>query len=286
MSILLAALLGLIQGLAEFLPVSSSGHLNLLQALFGVQMEHQLLFNILLHVGTLGAVAIVFWKDWVQMIAHPIQNKTLLLLFIASLPALVAKLLFGDQLDYLETHNILLGACFLLTGLLLVLAQWLSKRNAQKHVEKTQVGVGEAIAMGCMQAVGMLPGVSRSGSTLFGGVAVRLNRETAAKFSFMMSAPAIVAGMLSEGYAVMKEGIHIGGDLPAILVGMLVAGVSGYFAIRFFLKLLTKVSLNWFALYVAIIGILVIVLQMTGVMKDAPVEAVTTGLNSLASFIG
>ncbi|MEF9877858.1 MAG: undecaprenyl-diphosphate phosphatase, partial [Clostridia bacterium] len=138
----------------------------------------------------------------------------------------------------------------------------------------------------CMQAVGMLPGVSRSGSTLFGGVAVRLNRETAAKFSFMMSAPAIVAGMLSEGYAVMKEGIHIGGDLPAILVGMLVAGVSGYFAIRFFLKLLTKVSLNWFALYVAIIGILVIVLQMTGVMKDAPVEAVTTGLNSLASFIG
>ncbi|MEG0049271.1 MAG: undecaprenyl-diphosphate phosphatase [Clostridia bacterium] len=286
MSILLAALLGLIQGLAEFLPVSSSGHLNLLQALFGVQMEHQLLFNILLHVGTLGAVAIVFWKDWVQMIAHPIQNKTLLLLFIASLPALAAKLLFGDQLDYLETHNILLGACFLLTGLLLVLAQWLSKRNAQKHVEKTQVGVGEAIAMGCMQAVGMLPGVSRSGSTLFGGVAVRLNRETAAKFSFMMSAPAIVAGMLSEGYAVMKEGIHIGGDLPAILVGMLVAGVSGYFAIRFFLKLLTKVSLNWFALYVAIIGILVIVLQMTGVMKDAPVEAVTTGLNSLASFIG
>ncbi|MEG0269129.1 MAG: undecaprenyl-diphosphate phosphatase [Clostridia bacterium] len=286
MSILLAALLGLIQGLAEFLPVSSSGHLNLLQALFGVQMEHQLLFNILLHVGTLGAVAIVFWKDWVQMIAHPIQNKTLLLLFIASLPALVAKLLFGDQLDYLETHNILLGACFLLTGLLLVLAQWLSKRNAQKHVEKTQVGVGEAIAMGCMQAVGMLPGVSRSGSTLFGGVAVRLNRETAAKFSFMMSAPAIVAGMLSEGYAVMKEGIHIGGDLPAILVGMLVAGVSGYFAIRFFLKLLTKVSLNWFALYVAIIGILVIVLQMTGILKDAPVEAVTTGLNSLASFIG
>lgn len=286
MSILLAALLGLIQGLAEFLPVSSSGHLNLLQALFGVQMEHQLLFNILLHVGTLGAVAIVFWKDWVQMIAHPIQNKTLLLLFIASLPALVAKLLFGDQLDYLETHNILLGACFLLTGLLLVLAQWLSKRNAQKHVEKTQVGVGEAIAMGCMQAVGMLPGVSRSGSTLFGGVAVRLNRETAAKFSFMMSAPAIVAGMLSEGYAVMKEGIHIGGDLPAILVGMLVAGVSGYFAIRFFLKLLTKVSLNWFALYVAIIGILVIVLQMTGILKDAPVEAVTTGLNSLASFVG
>lgn len=85
MSILLAALLGLIQGLAEFLPISSSGHLNLLQALFGVDIEHQLLFNILLHVGTLAAVAIVFWKDWLDMIAHPIRNRTLLLLFVASL---------------------------------------------------------------------------------------------------------------------------------------------------------------------------------------------------------
>ena len=109
MSILMAALLGLIQGLAEFLPISSSGHLNLLQALFGVDVEHQLLFNILLHVGTLVAVAIVFWKDWIEMIAHPIKNKTLLLLFIASLPALVIKLIFSDQVDYLETHNMLLG---------------------------------------------------------------------------------------------------------------------------------------------------------------------------------
>ncbi|MDD3412050.1 MAG: undecaprenyl-diphosphate phosphatase, partial [Eubacteriales bacterium] len=84
MSILLAAMLGLVQGLAEFLPISSSGHLNLLQALFGIDLEHQLLFNVLLHVGTLIAVAVVFWHDWIQMICHPIKNKTLLLLFIAS----------------------------------------------------------------------------------------------------------------------------------------------------------------------------------------------------------
>lgn len=285
MSILMGALLGLIQGLAEFLPISSSGHLNLLQALFGVNIEHQLLFNILLHVGTLVAVAIVFWRDWMDMLLHPIKNKTLLLLFIASLPALIAKVLFDDQIDYLETHNILLGVCFLITGAMLMLTQWLSSRNTFKQVQKDQVGYGEAVVMGCLQAVGMLPGISRSGSTIFGGVTAKLNRETAAKFSFMMSAPAIVGGLLSEGMTVMKEGISIGNDLPAIIVGMVVAGVSGYFAIRFFLKLISKVSLNWFALYVTLLGLIVIILQVTGVMVDTPVQA-TDVIGMLPMLLG
>ncbi len=272
MNVIQAAFLGLVQGLAEFLPISSSGHLNLLQALFGINMEHQLLFNILLHVGTLTAVAVVFWKDWVEMILHPIKNRTLLLLVIASLPALAAKVIFDEPLDYVETHNDLLGVCFLLTGLMLLLTQWLSQRNAQRGVGKHEVGVVEALVMGCLQAVGMLPGVSRSGSTIFGGVTARLDRQAAAKFSFMMSAPAIVGGLLSEGMAVMKEGISIGGDLPAIAIGMVVAGLSGYFAIRFFLKLISKATLNWFALYVIVLGIMVIILHMTGVLADAPVE--------------
>jgi len=272
MSVLQGAFLGLIQGLAEFLPISSSGHLNLLQALFGVEMEHQLLFNILLHVATLAAVGIMFWKDWMDMILHPIKNRTLLLLFIASLPALAAKILFDKQLDYAETHNTFLGVCFLLTGLMLVLTQRCSVRNARRHAEKHTVGVGEALVMGCLQAVGMLPGISRSGSTIFGGVSAKLNRETAAKFSFMMSAPAIMAGMLSEGLDALESGVSFGSDLPAIIVGMLVAFVSGYLAIRFFMKLISRVSLNGFALYVTLIGILVIILQITGVMTDAPVQ--------------
>lgn len=273
MSILESGLLGLIQGLAEFLPISSSGHLNLLQTFFQTNLTHQLLFNILLHVGTLVAVAIVFWRDWMEMLRHPIKNPTLFLLIAASLPALFAKVLFGDQLDYAETHNTLLGVCFLLTGLLLMLTQWLSRRNQKARREKDTVGYKEAIAMGCMQAVGMLPGVSRSGSTIFGGVATRLNRETAAKFSFMMSAPAIVASLLSEGYGALKTGGLGQMDLPATLVGMVVAGVSGYFAIRFMLKLISKISLNWFALYVVALGILVILLQATGVMPDAAAQA-------------
>ena len=287
MSILEGAFLGLIQGLAEFLPISSSGHLNLLHALFGLQIEHQLLFNILLHVATLAAVGIVFWKDWVEMILHPIKNRTLLLLFIASMPALAAKILFDDALDYVEVHNTYLGVCFLLTGAMLWLTQILSKRRAAAKTEKTTVGAGEALAMGCLQAVGMLPGVSRSGSTIFGGVCAGLERSVAAKFSFMMSAPAIVAGMLSEGKDALESGMSFGNDLAAILVGMLVAFVAGYLSIRFFMRLISRVSLNGFALYVTALGILVIVLQLTGVMSDAPaVETVQGFIRQVAAIFG
>lgn len=268
MSILEGALLGLFQGLAEFLPISSSGHLNLMQALFGLNLEHQLLFNILLHIGTLIAVMVVFWKDWIDMLLHPIKNNTLLLLFIASLPALFAKLLFDKQLDYLETSISLLGVFFLVTGLMLILTQILSRQNRQKNIEKDKVGVLEALLMGCLQAVGMVPGISRSGSTIFGGVLGRLNRETAAKFSFMMSAPAIVGSLLVEGKDALEAGVSFGSDLPAIIVGMIVAAISGYIAIRFFLKLISKVSLNGFALYVTLLGLLVIILQLTGVLPS------------------
>lgn len=271
MSIALAAFLGLIQGLAEFLPISSSGHLNLFQGLFQVNLGNQLLFNILLHLGTLIAVLAVFWREWLAMILHPIKNRTLMLLVIASLPALVGKVLFGDQLDYLETHNILLGVCFLLTSLLLLLTQRASVRNQVAHRETSEVGIMQALVMGVFQAVAMLPGISRSGSSIYGGVATRLDRETAAKFSFMMSMPAIVASFLSEGYDAVKSGtLSQTGDWGAIVVGMAVACVSGFFAIRFMLRIITRISLNWFALYVALLGILVIVLQATNILVDLP----------------
>ena len=272
MDFFMAALLGLFQGLTEFLPISSSGHLNLLQALFHLNLERQLLFNILLHVGTLIPVLIVFWKDWWDMLLHPIRNKTLLLLFIASLPALMAKILFQKQLDFFETRNTLLGVCFLFTGAFLLLAQKIATdRKGKKAEGKTQVGFLQAIAMGCMQAIGILPGISRSGSTIFGGVASGLTREAAAKFSFMMSAPAIVAGLLSEGYDALKAGeLFAAGDLPAIALGVVVAAISGYFSIRFMLRLISKASLNWFALYVILLGIVVILLQISGILVDAP----------------
>jgi len=136
--------------------------------------------------------------------------------------------------------------------------------------------------MGCLQAVGMLPGISRSGSTIFGGVCARVNREAAAKFSFMMSAPAIVGGLLVEGKDALESGISFGSDLPAIIVGMVVAAVVGYLSIRFFLKVIAKATLNGFALYVAVVGVVVIILQIMGIIADPPVAtAALTLVHSL-----
>lgn len=282
MSIIEGALLGILQGLAEFLPISSSGHLNLFQALLHIDLENQLLFNILLHVGTLIAVAVVFWKDWIDMLLHPIKNRTLLLLFIASLPALAAKILFDGPLEYVETHNTFLGICFLITGLMLVLTQRFSIKQEETGVARQQVGFLEALVMGCLQAVGMLPGISRSGSTIFGGVCARVNREAAAKFSFMMSAPAIVGSLLVEGKDALESGISFGDSLPAIIVGMVLAAIVGYLSIRFFLKLIANASLDGFALYVTIIGVMTILFQAVGVITDnAATDAVLALIRSL-----
>jgi len=272
-----AALLGLLQGLAEFLPISSSGHLNLVEALFGLDVQNQNLLNILLHIGTLLPILIVFWKDWMAMLRHPIRNHTLVLLIIASLPALLIKVLsskvladilpIGDPLKYLGEHNLMLGACFLFTGLVLLLAQAAGARRERARGPARDVGVVQAICMGFMQAIGMAPGISRSGSTIFGGVASGLTRQKAARFSFMMSVPAIIASFASEGYSEWKNGaLFAAADWPVIAVGVIVAAVSGYIAIRFMLKLVSKTSLNWFALYVILLGIAVLVMQITGVM--------------------
>lgn len=165
MNILQAAILGLVQGLGEFLPISSSGHLLLSRILMGFTIDetgayHML--DILLHVGTLIPVLIVFWKDWWAILKNPFKSKTLLLLFIASLPTLLFKVVFDDFITSCET-GWFLGASFLLTGFFLLLAETLSAHRKQYA---DQPNFKHAIIMGCMQGVALLPGVSRSGSTL------------------------------------------------------------------------------------------------------------------------
>ena len=176
MNILQAAILGLVQGLGEFLPISSSGHLLLSRILMGFTIDetgayHML--DILLHVGTLIPVLIVFWKDWWAILKNPFKSKTLLLLFIASLPTLLFKVVFDDFITSCET-GWFLGASFLLTGFFLLLAETLSAHRKQYA---DQPNFKHAIIMGCMQGVALLPGVSRSGSTLAGGLLSGLNQE-------------------------------------------------------------------------------------------------------------
>lgn len=268
MSVLQGIFLGLIQGLGEFLPVSSSGHLLLSRFFLGIQTDSAAMkmLDILLHAGTLIPVLIIFRRDWIDMILHPFRNKTLLLLLIASLPTLfiylAAKKLF-PLVNGFDVFNSgwFLGTSFLITALFLLLCDRISFR---KRKSSGRIGIPQAIVMGMFQGIGLIPGVSRSGSTILGGVSAGLNRTNAAKFSFMMSAPAIVASLLMEGKEAVENDYISHIDLLPSLAGILVAALVGYFAIRFMMKLIATVPLSWFALYVAVIGLVFLMLQITG----------------------
>lgn len=265
MNVLQATVLGLVQGLAEFLPISSSGHLILARTIMGISDETAstgafMMLDVLLHAGTLLAVLVVFWKDWWKILKNPFKSKTLLLLFIASIPALLAVVLLGDIVDSFFT-GWFLGVSFLITAVFMLIAEAVSRREA-KWAEHP--GFRHAICMGIMQAIALLPGVSRSGSTLMGGVASGLNRRSAAKFAFMMSAPAIFGSLIFEGKDAIEMGYLAELALVPTIVGVIVAAVSGYLAIRFMLRLINNVSLNWFALYVALLGLVILVLQLIG----------------------
>ena len=275
MSILQSALLGLIQGLGEFLPVSSSGHLLLTRLFLGFQTDSPALkmLDILLHVGTLIPVLIVFRKDWIDMILHPFRNKTLLLLIIASVPTLAVYMLAKKLFPAVNGFSVFdsgwfLGTSFLITALFLLLCDRISFRRTARGSGK--VGILQAVVMGLFQGIGMIPGVSRSGSTILGGISTGLNRSTAAKFSFMMSAPAIVGSLLMEGKDALELGYASEIELIPCIIGIIIAASVGYLAIRFMLKIIAKVPLSWFALYLAVIGIVYLALQMTGSLYVPP----------------
>ena len=258
MSIIQGAILGLVQGLGEFLPISSSGHVLLASMLMGVEFNDTYkILVILLHVGTLIPALIVFWNDWIDMILHPIRNKTLLLLFLASLPSLALYVIF--DLDMFDT-GWFLGPSFLFTALLLLLTDILASRSADPE---RNMRIPNALAMGIMQGFALLPGVSRSGATIFGAVASNVRKDTAAKFSFMMSAVAIVASLLVEGKDALEDHLFDKLELAPTLVGIIIAAVVGYLSIRFMLKIITRYPLSWFALYLAVLGIIILVVQLT-----------------------
>ena len=265
MTILQSAILGLVQGLAEFLPISSSGHLILTRAIMGISDAQAatgafMMLDVLLHAGTLLAVAIVFWKDWWSILRNPFKSKLLLLLIIASIPALIVAVFLNDFVDQFFT-GWFLGVSFLITSLFLLIAEVVSRKERKRS---DQPQVRNAVVMGIMQAIALLPGVSRSGSTLTGGLLSGLDRKAGAKFAFMMSAPAIFGSLLFEGKDAIENGYLSQLELVPTIVGVAVAAVSGYLAIRFMLKLINRISLNWFALYTALLGIVILLLQLSG----------------------
>ena len=270
MVILIALLLGLVQGICEFLPVSSSGHLLLVSTLSKNAIGEDYFgsfFTVMLHVATLIAVLIVYREQVLSILKKPFQKLTLYLI-IATLPTVAAALILKkwDALDKWLDEGNLLGVCFLLTAIFLTVSELISrKRKPTKSLETMRWT--DALAIGGMQAIGIMKGVSRSGSTIAGALTCRLDRKSAADFSFLLSIPAIIGGMVLEIYKVVKDPQAFAGVLTlkywgVLLLAMLVAAISGYFAVRFMVRLITKKGLLGFAIYTGVLGIAVLLCQI------------------------
>jgi undecaprenyl-diphosphatase len=265
MDILKAIVLGIAQGLTEFLPVSSSGHLVLLQKIFGIK-EAPLVFEVLLHVGTLAAVFVVLWKDILAILKKIIQPLTLYLI-IGTIPAVIAALLFDKEIEEIFDTGKFLGVCFLITTVFLVTAELLSRRAIASNSLKKEGEINwlDALVIGIMQAIAIPPGISRSGATISGALFRKLNRDTAARFSFLLSIPAILGALvlhlkdLFKGAPQEVETESIG--VVALIIGTITSAVVGFFAVKWMLKIIREKSLFGFAIYTGVLGLLVILDQ-------------------------
>ncbi|MDR0785100.1 MAG: undecaprenyl-diphosphate phosphatase [Treponema sp.] len=256
MGVLQAIILGAAQGVTEFLPVSSSGHLVLLQKIFGIS-EGTLLFDVMTHVGTLIAVFAVLWKDVWAIIKKPIQPLTGFLI-IATIPTVATALIFKDSIEAAFTSTDFLGWAFLLTSLALIASDFLGNRGDSFRRRLRQMSVIDALVIGVLQAVAVIPGVSRSGFTLSGALARKLDKDFAARFSFLLSIPAILGALVLQVKDLANgNAVHV--EIAPLIVGTLTAAAVGFFSVRLMLKLVKEHRLWGFAVYTGLLGIGVLV---------------------------
>jgi undecaprenyl-diphosphatase len=259
--------LAIVQALTEFLPVSSTAHLVLIPWLFGWK-DGGLTFDVALHAGTLVAVIIYFFQDWVQIIAQGFglrigrdpdlkQNRNLLwLLAVASIPIGIFGYLFDKQADTTWRQPYVIGTMLIVVGIVM----WIAEKRRIGSKSMSTIQMSDGIAVGLAQAVSVIPGTSRSGATISAGLFRNMNRETAARFSFLLSTPAIAAAVAKKFWDVHKEG-GIPADMKVpIVVGIAVSGVLGAIVIAFFLRYLRRSSLMPFVWYRIVFGIIVIAL--------------------------
>ena len=276
MNYLFSIAMGFLQGVAEFLPISSSGHLTLFQYFFSPEQnpeELDMLFTILLHFGTLISVCVYYWRDVVDMIREfflgladlfsrrgghtgrpPEARRLVLMIIVATLP-LFAVLLVKDAVDAAFSNVTFVSAALIATGFLL----FFSDRMARGRKNARSATMVDALLVGCAQAVGTLPGISRAGITISAGMLCGFDRSFAVRFSFLMSLPAVLgANILEVADAVQAGGVDTS-RLPMYLVGMVVSGVVGYFAIRLVNLLANKGKFGAFAYYCWAVGIVSLV---------------------------
>lgn len=268
MSFFQAIILGLIQGLAEFLPISSSGHLALLQYFFGIESDSVLLFTVLLHVGTLISVFIIYWKDIVELIVELCRTikdictgkglrinssptrRMGFMIIVATIPTALIGLLFEDFFEGLYSSIVSIAIGLVFTGAILLIAE----RSGKEDKGVMEMKFRHAIFIGCMQGIAICPGVSRSGSTLFGGLMAGLERKFAVKFAFLISIPSILGSVVLEAPDAFAEGLDMSLVGP-IIAGMVIAAISGIIAIKTMIRVVSNKRLVGFTIYVWLVAI-------------------------------
>jgi len=277
MTIIQAIILGVIQGLTEFLPISSSGHLILVPWLFDWPIFHDLAlnktFDVALHFGTFLGVALYFRREigrliqgWVRSIAQRtlrgnIYRKLSWLVLISTIPGAVAGVLFEHVIEETLGAPLLIGILLVAVGMVLAVAEWVS---AQRR-DLAAVTWADAIIIGLAQAVALAPGTSRSGITIAVGLFGNMTRETAARYSFLISIPIIGGAAAARGLDLVKFGLPAGMAGPFVF-GTLAAAASGYLVIKFFLSYLQRHTLYPFVAYRVAIGLLVIILASRAIL--------------------
>lgn len=261
-----AAILGAVQGVAEFLPISSSGHLVIAQALLSAMAVAELpawskgaTMNVALHFGTLLSIAVVYFRDLLAALKQP---RLLLLIVIASVPVGMIGLLFKDQIEASFENPMAAGCLLLVTALLLFTA----KRLQSGRLTMDQIPPWVAIVIGIFQAIAIMPGISRAGSTIAAGLSCGLKRADAAKFSFFIAVPAIGGATLLKLLDLIrgKEAVDIA--WWPMMLGTAISFVVGVMCLRWLIRLLVADRLHWFAIYCLIVGALTIAWQ-SGLMN-------------------
>lgn len=266
MSVLQAIILGFVQGLTEFLPVSSSGHLVVIEYLMNIKEDQAFFMTVMLHFGTLVSLVIVYFKDIVKLavefilsIKDLIQKKSLnickndtrklcYMIITTSIPTVIIGLVFKKVFMSFYSSLLAVGIGLVITSLYMFLADIM---NGRKDIKRA--GFKDALIVGIFQGIAIVPGISRSGSTIFGGLFSKMKKDFAVKYAFLVSLPVILGSFILELPSAIKNGSMNGGVFP-IFVGMIVAGVSGYFAIKMMIGIVKKRSLKGFMVYTAAFG--------------------------------
>ncbi len=270
-----AILLGIVQGLAEFLPISSSGHLSVFQSFFGLSQTgtDNLFFDVLLHLGTLAAVFVAYWGEIKDMILEfftmiglrklpqgqkpdRLSRRLIFFIIVATLP-LVVVLPVKDYVDGLYGNTFFIGFAFLLTGTLL----FLSDRMTRGNKDLKSATIVDVLLVGCAQAVAVVPGLSRSGSTIAAGLGRGFSREFATKFSFLLSIPAVLGANLLSLVDAVQEGIDWS-LMPMYIAGVATAAVCGYLAIRLLKFITRRGSFGAFCYYCWGAGLVTLILSL------------------------